>query len=128
MSSEQKKLDDYIHEFGQSLAILHKKTSDVGNMYISMASINSIQDNRTTCNILLLDKNIEILNVRSAIPTTVLNTCGHLKTGDIVLAIYSYPNYTNASIVAKLNQVNKLYTSDKAFEVTNRLNFSIYAI
>jgi hypothetical protein len=127
MGSELKKYSSLLTDLIQSTSVLHEKASDPGNIHISIASIISVYEDRTTCDV-LLDNAIPVYEIRSIIPTTVLNTCSHLVAGDDVLVIYSYPGYTNASIIMKLNKTNKAYTDDKAFEVTNRLNLGLYAI
>lgn len=127
MPSEIQKQAIDIKYISASLNDLVHRANDSTNMYISIASISSVDDDRTTCDLLLLDKNIVMLNVESIIPCSQLNTIGHLKQEDIVLVMYNYPSFSNANIIAKLNPTNKKYAEDEMFKVTNRLDFSKYA-
>jgi hypothetical protein len=127
MSSEIQKLSEELNRVSLSLSDIRHKVNDPSNMYLSIASVSSVSADRTICNLLILDKNIQLPNVESRILCTQLNTVGHLKSEDIVLVMYNYPSLENASIIAKLNQIGKKYATDEAFKVTNRLDISKYA-
>jgi hypothetical protein len=126
--SEIKKLHDQLKYVSSSLNDISHRTNDTGNMFISMASISSIAEDRATCDVLLLDKMVELLNVKSIIPCTDLNVSSHLKEEDIVLVMYNYPSMSRANIISKLDNGTKGYLDNKSFQVTNRLDFSKWTI
>lgn len=127
MASELKKQNDLLKELSLAANETTKAMSDDSNLYFSMASIDSVSEDRTYCNVLLIPSNKSLNNVESIINIQALNSGGHLAVGDMVLVGYKY-NYINPVIISKINKKNSPYTANKNMQLTNRINFGVLGV
>lgn len=120
-----KELNDSIKKASLELSALKNKVNDDNNLLFSQASVTSVSQDRTHCDVLLLDKMAALRNVISTIPCNELNIQGHLVVGDSVLVAYNY-GLSNPIIIKKIS--TGLITSDVNFKLCNRIDLSILTI
>lgn len=122
MLSRENVNDKIINELTQAVAVLTNKVHAPSNMHLSIANIDSIADDRTTCNI-TMNNMMSQKNVRSIIPCETLNVTNHLVENDTVLVMHSLPLSNDTCIISRVNN-STTNSSDQAMVVTNKLDFS----
>lgn len=120
-----KEVNDAIKRAVSDISILKNKVNDDSNLYFSQAQVTSVSEDRTHCDILVLDKMRSVKNVIITIPCNELNLSGHITTGDSVLIGYNY-GLINVFVMKKIS--TGLITSDVNFKLCNRIDLSILTI
>jgi hypothetical protein len=91
------------------------ETTNPANLNFSIAMISSVYEDRSTCDILLLERNTFRKNIPSTIPAEILNAAGHLKNGDIVLITHKGSGM-DCRIIAKLQSTTVSIANDPAIK------------
>jgi hypothetical protein len=120
-----KEVNEAIKRTIRDVNILKNKVNDDSNLYFSQAQVVSVSEDRTHCDILILDKLTSLKNVLVTIPCNELNLYGHVTTEDIVLVAYNF-GFTNPFIMKKIS--TSLITADINFKLNNRLDLSTLTI